>query len=414
MNKQSLVKLLAFLILLITFISPNQWSSLPIGNTFFGWAISFFTVFIIIRFKILYFRFKNLNDYGIVTIYFIWLIIAVIRGCFISDNYWEWKQLVTGTFALSLPIFVYVFSNPMVLGFVLKKWVVFAIPAFFLFFIWVIPAGAYHFYLGPILLLFIFVPVLKKKWRIILFGFILLMIFSDLGARSQVIKSITVLLISLTYLFPTFLSENVLKKISWTLYFLPVVLLCLGISGKFNIFNDLNRNTGKYYETRIENGEIIKEDLAIDTRTFIYDEVIKSAIKHGYSIWGRTPARGNDSYSFGIYNAENLKTGKYERHNNEVCFANVFTWLGLIGVILYSLLYIKSSYLALYKSNNIFMKLIGFFISFRFFYGWIEDINSFDISNISLWMMISMGYSEIFRGMNNIEFKYWIKSIFIK
>ena len=118
--------------------------------------------------------------------------------------------------------------------------------------------------------------------------------------------------------------------------------------------------------------------------------------------------------SFGSYSAENLKTGKYERHSNEVCHPNIFTWLGLVGVILYSLIYLKSSYLAVYKSNNIYIKILGVFIAFRWAYGWVEDFNRFDIMNISLWMMIAMGFSEQFRDMTDRDFKIWIRSIFWK
>jgi hypothetical protein len=58
------------------------------------------------------------------------------------------------------------------------------------------------------------------------------------------------------------------------------------------------------------------------------------------------------------------------------------------------------------------MKLMGVYIAFRFAYGWVEDINRFDIMNISLWMIIGMGFSEQFRKMNNLQFKLWVKSIF--
>lgn len=165
---------------------------------------------------------------------------------------------------------------------------------------------------------------------------------------------------------------------------------------------------------KIVNGQVVEDDLSADTRTFIYIEVIKSALQHNYVIGGRTPARGNDSMAFGALNAEELKTGKYERHSNELCHTNIFTWLGLIGVVLYSLIYLRSSYLAVYKSNNIYIKFLGCFIAFRWAYGWIEDINRFDIANISLWMMIAMGLSVQFRNMNNKEFANFIKKIFVK
>lgn len=104
------------------------------------------------------------------------------------------------------------------------------------------------------------------------------------------------------------------------------------------------QNEGKYVEIKIVNGEIRAEDLSVDTRTFIFEEVATSALRHNYLIWGRTPARGNDSRVFG-YASE---TGKNERHSNEVCHPNVFTWLGIIGLLLYSFIYFQSSYLAFF------------------------------------------------------------------
>lgn len=406
--------LLPIVIILITFLSANQWSAIPIGNTSIFLILDFITIIVVLLVKAKYFHPANKNDYAIISIYFFWMIIGVIRGCFLADNYWIWKQLVVGTFTLSLPIFVYVFFDPGILSNVLKKWLKFAIPVFFLFSFWVLSTVAYQFYLGPVLLLACFLPIIdSKKWKYILIGLLLLMMFADWGARSQVIKAVVAFMISGAYIFSKYMSSRILKIFFWTFICSPIVLLYLGISGQFNVFRDLEMHEGERYATRTVDGKKIKEDLASDTRTFIYEEVISSAIKHNYILWGRTPARGNDSKYFGSYMAENLQTGLYERHANEVCFPNVFTWLGFIGMVLYGLIYINSSYLAVYKSNNFYIKLLGVFIAFRFAYGWVEDINRFDIMNIALWMMISMGFSEQFREMDDSEFKNWVKTIFV-
>lgn len=405
-------KIFPFFILINTFVSVNQWSRIPLGNTFSIWALDFVTIGIILWYKRLYFYPSNKKDYVIVELYFGWMLLGVIRGMFVAEGYWEWKCWVESSLDLSLPIFVYVFSIPNVLHKVLKIWLKYALPAFFFFFIWVTSWGSKHYYLGPILFLSCFLPILKRKWQLIFIGLLLLMLFASFGARSQVIKSVAALLISLAYLASKYLTDKILKISHWVLYLATIILLYLGISGTFNIFEGLASNDGKYVEHTVENGEIVDDDLSADTRSFIYEEVINSAIKNHYVLCGRTPARGNDSPTFGTYNAEVLGTGKYERHDNEVCFTNVFTWIGLIGILLYCLIYLKSSYLAVYKSNNIFIKLVGLFIAFRFLYGWIEDFNRFDIANISLWMMIAMGFSEEFRNMNDDDFKQWVRSIF--
>lgn len=401
-----------FLILLNSIMSISQWSIIPLGNTTIMWIVNFAIVFIILAYKKRYFQPINKKDYLIITIYFIWLIIGIIRGIFVVENYWEWKQLFEGILSLSLPILVYVFVNPIILKNILKFWFRYAFPIFFLFIYWVLPRDIYHYYLGPVLVMACFLPILKKKWQFIFFALLILMIFADFGARSQIIKSVAAILMSVAYLFGKYMSEKILKITHWFLYILPIFLIVLGISGVFNVFEDFSTVTEKFISGNKSINERKSNEMSADTRTFIYVEVIESALKNDYVIMGRTPARGNDSVAFGEFNAEELKTGKYERHSNEVCFPNIFTWLGLIGMILYCLIYLQSSYLALYKSKNLFMKLIGVYIAFRFLLGWIEDFNRFDISNIALWMVIAMGFSVEFRRMNNQEFILWVKSVF--
>ena len=165
---------------------------------------------------------------------------------------------------------------------------------------------------------------------------------------------------------------------------------------------------------KIVDGQIYEEKLAADTRTFIYEEVLASALKNNYVIFGRTPARGNDSYMFGLYNAEELKTGKYERHYNELCHLNVFTWLGLIGLFLHCTIYLVASYQAVYYSNNQFVKYVGIMVAFNWALGWIENCTRFDIMNLTIWIMISICLSSKFRLMNDMEFKLWFDSLFVK
>lgn len=416
--KNSLTKILPLLIIIVTISSIQQWLSLAISTTLIAWVINFCIIYIVLKFKTKYSKvlltsYIEKYDWHLINIYLLWLLFNSIRGIFIADNYWEWKQLITGMQSLSLPLFIYIFSVTDISQRVLIYWFKYAL----LIFILLVPflsTDAYHFYLGPLFMVGCFIPMVPKKWKYIIGGLLIIMLLINLGARSQVIKSAVVLLIASGIYFRKYISIKILKFIHAFCYILPIILLYLGISGTFNIFQDISSNEGKYVNKKVVNGEVKEEDLSADTRTFIYKEVLESALKHNYVIWGRTPARGNDSAAFGSFNAENLKTGKYERHSNELCHTNVFTWLGLIGVILYSLIYFRSSYLALYNSNNKYIKYLGCFIAFRWAYGWIEDFNRFDIMNISLWMMISMGISIQFRSMSNEQFKSWLNGIFRK
>ena len=185
----------------------------------------------------------------------------------------------------------------------------------------------------------------------------------------------------------------------------------LGATGRFNIFDVTSNEKIIYHKT--QTGEIREENVYSDTRTFIYLEVFASAIRNDYLIFGRTLARGNDSAFFGAFLGDDLKTGKFERHSNELLHLNILTWLGLVGVFLYSLIYIRGSWLAVYRSKNFYVKLMGIFVAFHWAYGWVEDFNRLDIQNIALWSVIAMSYSSKFRVMTDAEFRAWFRGVFI-
>ncbi|MBK9223652.1 MAG: hypothetical protein IPO23_01535 [Flavobacterium sp.] len=102
----------------------------------------------------------------------------------------------------------------------------------------------------------------------------------------------------------------------------------MAVNGTFNIFNLEENISGTYTSEKIKEGKKIEENLKIDTRTFLYEEVVSSALKNDYVLFGRTPARGNDSFYFGNFTAEELGTKRYERYSNEVSILNIFTWTG--------------------------------------------------------------------------------------
>lgn len=418
MNRKAIRKINFFigLIIVIGLLSPAQWCKIPIGNTYILWGVAICILYLLPSIiKIFQIPIKS-NEYKFIKWFLIWVIIGVIRGCFVASNYWEVKNILMGFLTCCIPIFAYVFYSPQLSSYLYNRWLKYSIPLFFLFYIWTLAPGAYNFYLGPLFVIGCFMPLFRKnkKWFWIIGGLLFMMVFIDIGTRSQSLKSVITLAFSLLCVYHRFISNVVIKFIHWGIYIITITLLVLGISGYFNVFTDFATNKGKYISKKVEHGQIIEEDLSADTRTALYIEVINSAIKNNYVIYGRSLARGNDSVIFGSVLGEDLKTGKFERYRNEFCHPNIFTWLGLIGVILYSLIYLQSSYLAIYKSKSFYLKIIGLFIAFHWAYGWIEDINGFDIQNIALWGAIGIGLSKKFRKMTNIQFKHWINTFLYK
>lgn len=409
----TLILVLAYMILITSIKSSNPWSDLQIGNEVFWWVFQIVFFIIVLRIKsnvVLSVCTKNLL---FVKFFFFWNLVCIVRGVFTAENYWEWKNLLATSFVLFLPLLVYLSNSFLALQVIVKTWFKYAIFIYLLLSPFIFGDGVGRF-LIPFSFLLLFFPILNSKWKLIAFCITVLVIFSDLTARSNVIKFLVPFIIGLLYYIKFFFTVKIFNTVRLIFLFAPFFLLFLALSGVFNIFK-MDEYLGEYtVKANERNKDSDEESLTSDTRTFLYQEVIESALNNDYVLFGRTPARGNDSALFGEHNNLTLKTGKLERFSNEVSILNIFTWLGVVGVILYFLIFMKASYLAINQSSNIFIKLVGLNVSFRWLYGWVEDFSNFDLSNIFLWIMIGMCFSKTFRIMTNDEVLMWIRGIFDK
>lgn len=408
MFKNSIFQFIIFSILLITILSVESDSKFPIGNTTFWWIVQAMILLAFWKASNIYFDPVNKKSMLAINYYLIWNIICIVRGLFIAESYWDWKGLIGNSMAILLPIVAYSASNKFISKELIKNYIKYALPLF-LFFAFLIPLGAYGFYLVPISFLILFLPALTMRWKAILIIITLVVFTAELGARSNVIKFGVPLFLSLLYYFRLFLSTKLLGIIRIILFVAPIILFGLAVSNIFNVFNMEEYVEKDYVEIkRNAEGEIIEDVLTTDTRTFLYVEVLQTAQNHNTWWMGRSPARGNESESFG----ENDLSGRNERLANEVAILNIFTWTGIIGVIFYFIIFYKASDLALNQSNNIFAKSLGLFIAFRWLYSWVEDINIFSLNYFMLWLMIGLCYSKDFREMTNEQVEKWIQSIF--
>jgi hypothetical protein len=185
----------------------------------------------------------------------------------------------------------------------------------------------------------------------------------------------------------------------------------MGITGFFNVFK-FKEYLPKDWNYEIDGGYNSDkvERLDRDTRTFIYEEAISSAISQNYVIQGHSLARGYTSKVFAFMDLH----GRGERASSEVGIVNIFTYFGMLGVFTYFGIFLSATYQAIYKSNNIYMKVVGFYVTFRWFFAWIEDFSRFNLNYLFLWIMIAMCFSLQFRSMNNRQFEIWVRSTLSK
>lgn len=422
-NRDIPSKLLPILLLLLGFVSVNQWSRLPIGNTTTTWLLDIgilITLFLLkLKNKVKFFSW----DYITTTLFLCIAVAGFFRGSFTADNYWEWKNLISNMMTLLMPICVFAFYEPSYIQNSVRMWFKYGIIAYAIFFFWMV--GISQFYLAPIFFAASFLPLIpKRRWKVIVILLtIALLAYHYQDNRSQAIKAIVALSMALGCILHKWIPNILLKAIQVALIIVPCYLLYLGFTGEYNIFEEIN---DKYKDQDKIEVEVVDEDGFVhkvdvdavdDTRTFIYEEVAMSAVYNDYVVWGRTPARGNDTYFF--YDmAQSLRQTKYEdtikneRSMNELCFPNIFTWLGLVGMISYILIYLHASFLAVYRSKSFYMKMIGVYIAFNFAFGWVENTTVFDILNFVYWFAISMALSTKFRNMTDKEFKAWFAEIF--
>ncbi|MFR9644740.1 MAG: hypothetical protein SNH57_05615 [Rikenellaceae bacterium] len=327
----------------------------------------------------------------ILYLFFVWCFIGFIRGALLDNDYWRWKMLIGNLFLIMLPFMCCLFTSPSILRMQMRPMLLFGLLFFPIHFVSIRYSHGVGQYLYFMLLYMLYIPLLPKRWRYITIIIFFIASFYDIGARSALIKNSIALLLALV-LYLNLDKRWLFKVLHPIIMFFPIVLLCLGIAGIFNVFK-----FDQYID--FEENETTTE-LSADTRTGLYENVIASAVLNEYIIQGRTPARGYDSTNFTVMFAD--------RGASEVSIHNIFTYYGLIGTVLYFLIFYIASWRAIFQSRNRYIPILGIFVSFRWIYAWIEDFSVFDIGYVFLWVMIAMCMSSRFRYMSDGEFRYWL------
>jgi hypothetical protein len=86
--------------------------------------------------------------------------------------------------------------------------------------------------------------------------------------------------------------------------------------------------------------------------------------------------------------------------------------MGVVGVVLYFFAFVKATGLAIYHSKNIYIKVIGLYLSFRWMYGFVEDFQMLDISTLTVWMLFAICFSNNFRDLTNKQISSYIYVVF--
>ena len=413
MNKY--LKSIPFLLPIVAFIGERQTCTIQYISLTASLAITLYFYYLIYKNR------KEANiipDYKkIMNLYLLYVIFTFIRGFWVIE-FWtdDTRSLVNGTLLMLMPIIIWYFSNPdkfsQLLSFWSKKWIVPSIIILLLFFV----KEGYAHLLAPAYFLILFYKELPKKYRRCVWIILAMVIYGGLSARSNVLRFAIVVLLS--YLFIVKQIFRNLKRISWSFFaILPIVLLLLGTLGIYNPFEALSNNANlniNLAEAQDKTGTVIQKANE-DTRTFIYEGVLATSLKNDSWLIGRTFVRGYEvDQLFGVeaYQIIFERTGRMERISCEVGILNPFTWMGLIGLLLYSLMILAPSWYGVFRGRNKYVQCVGIILAFRFMFSFIEEMQTFGWNTITLWLMVAMCISPKFLKMSNNEMKIWIYSTF--
>lgn len=332
-----------------------------------------------------------------------WNIISIIYGAFTANSYWDWKfLLLTSSLFMLIPLAFFIGKNLVLVS----HTVYYVLNFLFVYGFFMIPISLstneelYSRLMIPVSIFIVFIPYLRKKPAILVLivavtSFLLMVTF-----RTNVIKISIGFIIVSTFYLRSFISLKLIKSAWLTLFITPLILLFLGVSGTFNLFEEMSKKDG--YRVKTSAGQT--ENLAADTRTFLYVEVFNTLIESNSWITGKGAVGKYKTIYF-----TDLITGNM-RYGSEVGFLNTFLYSGIIGVVAYAVMLMSTSYYAIFKSRNWISKMLGLTIASRWVLYFLEEFTQFDLNFFFLWFTIGLISSKKFRSMTDKDVAFFFSS----
>lgn len=352
---------------------------------------------------------KEITPVSVQTMMKLWIGISSInfvRGLFTAKDYWDYKYLFFSALSFILICLVFFIGNNLQKSLIVFKFVFkYLFPLGFL----LIPITLvtneelYSRIMIPISFFLLFIPFLKFKYKVLIVLVAVTSVLLVISFRSNIIKITFSLLLLVVYYIN--LNYRLLRIINFSLLVVPLILFTLGVSGIFNVFEDISNSK----ELQVTTNQTTGETLGGDSRTFLYVEVIQSISKNGSLVFGNGMCEGYESFVIDVSNG----TYNNKRYESEVGILNVLMQSGIIGVVIYFLLLFKVSFLAINHSSNGLAKVLGLFISFRWMFSFVEEFTQYDLNFYFFWLVVGLVSSNEFRAMNDKEVKNWIRSIFV-
>lgn len=396
MQNDLLHKLFRYGVLILSVSSIANTLSFLLAPFAFWWVFKALMVWVMLR------LWNKSYHPTLIVVWMALVLISCLIGISFCRDYWDWKNFINNVFNYSICITAMTVCIPNLFQDALHIQYKHIWKLFLIFALFLSSDGISKVFI-PFAFLALFYPLLDAKYRKYVWIAFGITILFGLDGRSVIMRFMFCLAVGLFSLRAEI--EKYARKWYWLFFVLPFVFFGLAAAGVFNVFQ-----IAEGVHSEEETGRIS----TADTRTGLYEEVIATSKDRGTVLFGNTPARGYYSEWLIRMADETDVVGDIhygERGNTEASVLNVFMHFGILGMIIYFLLFLRASYLGIFRSNNKYMPIIGLCVAFRYSMGWVEDFTNFDLNMFFLWAMIGMCYSPYYREMTDEEFEEWFEGI---
>lgn len=324
-------------------------------------------------------------------------IIQIIRSIFntepaiyVAGNKWitlfgnEYTALI-----FAPPMYIILSNIKQIPKLIIKSSFIYVISCFFILFV-----GKNAFaYVSVFLLLFW--PYVNKKYKLlIIFTYLMTLKMALDGARMFLIITLFALT---SYFIVYILKEKFIKLfIILTISSIPILF----ISTLF--INDYTNENGSYFQKLQQYlaDEKRNDELATDTRTFLYVEMAQDLSNTNSWIFGK----GALSYYYSFF-FDNNNNGKYGRISSEVPFLNYLLRGGIIYTSLYFYLLLYAVWCALKYGKNKFIKSTSIIITGWIFNSFIGDITGCTFYHMVFFVLVGCCLNKTWLNYTDEEIK---------
>ncbi|GHV02302.1 hypothetical protein FACS1894159_11060 [Bacteroidia bacterium] len=396
-------------------VIASQTFALKIGsfvNTYVAVAFEYMALGMVVYYTLTCYRRGWINVHALVVLLVLYNMLTILRGYYIADGYWEWRNMmIVTTLALLAPLNIFLGGNPGFVKTALRGFVRIVLP---LAVVVALPMTIsdkedqlFARCVTPIYFLVLFLPFfLRRKHQALVLAIALASIFLAILFRSNMARIAAAFAIAALFWFYRHPPKAMLEVLRNILFFLPIVFFVLGATGVFNV---LRMNDYISWSSKTQDADF-NNKLKADNRTFLYAEVLSSVIKHDKALFGES-ARGK--YETIAFKYAYFKDGA-DRFSSETGILNLFLYGGIFAVLLNGLIFYFASWYAVCRSRNNLARALGLFITFRWLWMFIEEFTIYDMSYVFLWLMVGLCLSREFREMSDARVKAWINNIFYR